>query len=296
MKTASRKFDAVTLTLNPAIDLTISIRDFKPGAVNRVEHSHSIPGGKGVNAATALADEGHSVAVTGFLGRENTECFEALFAEKRIEDCFVRILGRTRTGIKISDPVRNETTDINFLGFVPTPADFDLLSRQLDALDGSWFVVGGSIPPGINETVYRDIIRALKKRGGKVALDTSGDALRHGIEAAPDIIKPNIHELEALVGKPLNTQTAIVEAAQKLLAMGIGLVVVSMGGEGACFVSKTDVVMERPPLIKVKSTVGAGDAMVGGIVAAQLRKLSLKECARLATQFSVELLKRNAAR
>src|SRR5271170_6325598 len=110
MKNALPKFDAVTITLNPAIDLTISIRDFTPGAVNRVEQSHSVPGGKGVNAGTVLADDGHRVAATGFLGRENSECFEALFAEKRIEDCFVRIPGRTRTGIKITDPMRHETT------------------------------------------------------------------------------------------------------------------------------------------------------------------------------------------
>jgi 1-phosphofructokinase len=296
MKNTLPKFDVVTITLNPAMDLTITLGNFTPGAVNRVAQSHSAPGGKGVNVASALASDGHRVAATGFLGRENSGDFEALFAANQIEDCFVRIPGRTRTGIKITDPVRHETTDINFPGLTPAPADLDLLHGQLAALDAPWFVVGGSIPPGIDAAVYRGIIRTLKARGGRVALDTSGDALRHGIEAAPDIIKPNIHELEALVGEPLKTQPEVVKAAQKLMAKGIKLVVVSMGREGACFISETDVVMEYAPEIEVKSTVGAGDAMVAGIIAAQLRKLPLAACARLATGFSVELLKRNATR
>ena len=296
MKIKLPNFDVVTITPNPAIDLTITMGDFTPGAVNRVEQSHSQPGGKGVNVATALAGDGHRVATTGFLGRENSGDFEALFVAKQVEDCFVRIPGRTRTGIKITDPTRHETTDINFPGLTPTPEELDLLREQLAALDAAWFMVGGSVPPGVDAAIYGEIIRALKARGAKVALDTSGEALRHGIEAAPDIIKPNIHELEALVGEPLKTQPAIIEAAQKLLAKGIGLVVVSMGREGACFISQTGIVMEHAPIIPIKSTVGAGDAMVAGIIAAQLRNLALDACAKLATEFSVELLKRNATR
>ena len=154
MKNAPAKFDVVTLTLNPALDLTVSIRDFTRGAVNRVAQSHSMPGGKGVNAATALADDGHRVAATGFLGMENSGDFEALFAEKRIEDCFVRIPGRTRTGIKITDPARHETTDINFPGLPPSPADMDMLRTQIAALDAQWFMAGGSVPPGIDAAIY----------------------------------------------------------------------------------------------------------------------------------------------
>lgn len=289
-------FDAVTITLNPAIDLTVSIRDFRPGAVNRVDAWHTQPGGKGVNAATALAGDGHRVAATGFLGRDNTADFEALFAEKDIADCFVRIAGTTRTGIKITDPSRRETTDINFPGFAPTPRDLKALFKRIDALEAKWFMAGGSVPPGVDVSVFRDIIRALKARGSRVILDTSGEALRHGIEAGPDIIKPNIHELEELAGKRLKTQTAVAKAARALLAKGIQLVAVSMGDEGALLVTENEVVMERAPKITIKSTVGAGDAMVGGIVAAQLRKLPLAACARLATEFSVALLKRNAAR
>jgi len=292
MKNELPKFDVVTVTLNPAIDRTITISNFTAGAVNRVEQERANPGGKGVNVASALADYGHQIAVTGFLGRENSAPFEALFTRKKIEDCFVRIAGRTRVGIKITDPALHQTTDINFPGPAPAPDDLDALHERLAAVDGAWFVVTGSLPPGVNSTIYRDIVLALKARGRKVVLDTSGEALRYAIEAAPNIIKPNIHELEVLVGKPLQAQTDVIDAAKKLIDGGIELVTVSMGKDGACFVTKTALVIARPPDIKVKSTVGAGDAMVAGIIAAHLRELPLAECARLATAFSIDALTR----
>jgi len=292
MKNEVPKFDVVTVTLNPAIDRTVTIRNFTAGAVNRVEKERSNPGGKGVNVASALADYGHRVAVTGFLGRENSAPFEALFARKKIEDRFVRIAGRTRVGIKITDPALHQTTDINFPGPPPAAADLDALRTQLATVDSAWFVVTGSLPPGVNAAIYRHIAIALKAGGRKVVLDTSGEALRYAIEAAPNIIKPNIHELEALVDKRLQSEAEVIEAAKKLIEQGIELVVVSMGKEGACFVTGTAVVIARPPEIEVKSTVGAGDAMVAGIIAAHLRELPLAQCARLATAFSLEALTR----
>lgn len=292
MKKAKEIFDVVTVTLNPAIDRTVTISEFTAGAVNRVEQVRANPGGKGVNVASALANYGLRVAATGFLGRENCAQFEALFSRKKIEDQFVRIAGQTRVGIKISDPVLKQTTDINFPGPAIAATDLATLRERLDGVSGKWFVLAGSVPPGIDETIYRDLIGTLKARGGKVVLDASGEALRHGIDAVPDVIKPNIHELETLVGKRLETSTAVIQAARKLVSKGIGLVVVSMGKEGACFVTGTEVVIARPPDIEVKSTVGAGDAMVAGIVSAALKQLPLADCARLATAFSVEALTR----
>lgn len=285
-----RRVDVVTVTLNPAIDRTVTIANFAAGKVNRVEQMQSDPGGKGVNVAVALADYGTSVAVTGFLGRANAVTFEELFARKLIDDHFVRIAGQTRVGIKISDPVLHQTTDINFPGQAPTPADLETLFQRLTTLDSDWFVLAGSLPPAVDMAIYRDLVTALKAQGRTVVLDTSGDALQHAVEAVPHIIKPNIHELESLVGTPLSTRAAIVAAARTLLARGMRLVVVSMGREGACFVSEAAVVIARPPEIEVKSTVGAGDAMVAGIVAAHLRNLPLSECARLATAFSLDVI------
>lgn len=286
-------FQVITVTLNPAIDQTITIREFTPGAVNRVESMRLNPGGKGVNVASALADYGFDVAATGFLGRENAVVFEELLERKDIGDHFVRIAGQTRVGIKISDPVRGETTDINFPGIAPQPEELTALRQRLNelaALDHAWIVLAGSVPPGVDPAIYRELTALFRGRGQKVVLDASGEPLRLALEAAPHIVKPNIHELEELVGRKLETREAIVEAARSFIARGTVLVTVSMGAEGALFVTADEVVVARPPSIAVRSTVGAGDAMVAGIIAGHLREHPLADCARLATAFSMDAL------
>ena len=121
-----------TITINPAIDQTVAIADFSAGRVNRVQDFRSDAGGKGVNVAAFLADYGLPVTATGFLGRENSRLFERFFRQKKITDRFVRIAGSTRTGIKIIDEVKQQTTDINFPGQPPTPADIQSLLKIID--------------------------------------------------------------------------------------------------------------------------------------------------------------------
>jgi len=292
MSDGSSRFQVVTVTLNPAIDHTVTVSGLNVGKVNRAEQAWTNPGGKGVNVASILADYGCEVAATGFLGCENCAPYEELFTEKQIADRFVRIDGGVRMGIKIVDPARQETTDINLPGLSPTPPDMDAVHKQLGMLDAEWFVLGGSLPPGVDHSFYAEAITSLKARGCEVALDTSGEPLRLSIEAGPHIIKPNIHELKGLTGTSLATDADVLKAARSLNARGIKLVVVSLGREGACFVTTESIVIARPPAVEAKSTVGAGDAMVAGIVAAQLAGLPLRECAQLATAFSLDLLTR----
>jgi len=277
-----------TVTLNPAIDRTVFVPNFKAGQVNRVEREQSDAGGKGVNVASVLADFGFAMAATGFLGAENSYIFEQLFARKKIEDRFVRITGRTRTGIKIIDEVHQETTDLNFPGQAPSEADVASLFQLVEGLtaDYPWFVLAGSIPAGVSSSLYRNLIEIIKAKGRAVALDTSGEGLHRALPAAPTLIKPNLDELRELTGQSLSTQARVVEAAQSLLRQGIQTVVISMGAEGAIFVEADEVVLAQPPQVAVVSTVGAGDAMVSGTVAGKTLGLSLAECARLATAFS----------
>lgn len=282
-----------TLTLNPALDRTVVIPSFAAGAVNRVQTFSDRPGGKGVNVAAALAEHGRKVAALGFIGRDNESEFAAFFRERGIEDRFLRLPGSTRVGIKISDPVRNETTDINFPGLAPAPADFDLLRVRLAEFSGGWCVLAGSLPPGTSPDIYREFADTLRGRGVRVVLDTSGDAFRRALEARPDVIKPNVHELEAHLGRALPDEAAVVAAARELVAAGVGLAVVSRGAEGACFVTSDEAVTAVPPAIAVRSTVGAGDAMVAGVVAARMDGLSLADTARLATAFSLAALTRD---
>lgn len=292
---ASRALSRVcTVTLNPAIDLTAAVRHFTPGAVNRVLWDQEDPGGKGVNVASFLASWKIEVTATGLMGRENQEGFRALFAAKGIRDRFVPVVGRTRTNVKLVDEERGAegVTDINFPGFSATAGDLSRLSAILEDLtaDHEWFVLAGSLPGDVPPEAYRHLIALLKAKGRRTVLDTSGAALAAGLEAAPHVIKPNEQELSDLLGRPVRGPAAALAAAGELHRRGVETVIVSMGAAGALFSDGQSAVMAVPPPVEVRSTVGAGDAMVAGYVAATLRGLPLPERARLATAFSLGTL------
>lgn len=281
-----------TITLNPAIDHTAAISNFRAGEVNRVEWEQIDPGGKGVNVASFLTDFGFSVAVSGFLGVDNQTLFQRFFDQKRIQNHFVSIAGKTRVNVKIIDPECQQVTDINFPGQSPNAADIAALHQAIASLtqEYDWFILSGSLPAGVSPDIYGKLIATLKANDKTVVLDASGESLRQAIAFAPYAIKPNIDELQELVGHRLLDEAAIVGAMQTLLAKGIHTVIVSMGAKGAIFAEAEEMVHVQSPPIEVVSTVGAGDAMVSGFVMGRLRGLSLPDCARLATAFSMGAL------
>jgi 1-phosphofructokinase len=278
----------VTVTLNPAIDQTLSIPGFAAGRVNRVAASRSHAGGKGVNVACVLADlrdPGLDVVASGFLGIENAEIFEAAFAGRGIVDQFVRVPGPTRAGLKIVDDQTGQTTDINFPGLTPQSEDRAELFERIASLvePGGWFVLSGSVPAGVPASVYAEMIDRIRNLDGRVVLDTSGAPLREALASAPEIIKPNVEELGELAGRALATIAEVRAAGESLLSPGTLLVVVSMGAEGALFIDSDGALLARPPRVVVRSTVGAGDAMVAGIAHGLIQDLSLADLARFAT-------------
>jgi len=283
-----------TVTLNPAIDQTVSVDNFQAGTVNRTLSSRLDAGGKGVNVASFLADYGLEVAATGFLGEENAELFERHFARKKIEDCFIRVPGETRVNIKIMDERNQETTDLNTPGKAPGTEDVDRLSKQVQALAESceWIILSGNLPPGLPSNFYADLIHSLKRKNPQVVLDTSGDALLEGLKSGPRMIKPNIDELSHLIGSELNELAEVHAAARSLLNADVQVVVISMGGDGALFINENESLLAVPPSVTLKSTVGAGDAMVAGLVAGSVKNLSLADCASLATAFSLSAITR----
>jgi 1-phosphofructokinase family hexose kinase len=216
--------NVVTLTLNPAIDQSVAVPGFAAGTVNRVLWEQSDPGGKGVNVASFLADLGHAasgtVTVTGLLGSDNVGEFEQLFNSKGIADAFVRIPGKTRVNVKIIDETTQAITDLNFPGCAANAADLTKLERRIDSLlpEHDWFVLSGSTPAGVADDYYARLIQRLNAAGKRVLLDSSGEAMRLGISATPWAIKPNLVELEELVGTPLPDTPAVIAAARALLA------------------------------------------------------------------------------
>lgn len=285
-----------TVTLNPAVDVTAGIDGFRPGRVNRVAWERADPGGKGVNVAGALVAFGASVTATGLLGLENAAPLTAFLADRGIPDRFIRLPGRTRTNIKLIDEAaRGEAavTDLNFPGPTATPEALAALDAALDELaaDHEWFVLSGAVPQGAPEDLYARLTERLKGRGRKVVIDASGPALRHAVDAGPALVKPNLHELRDLVGPVDGDPLEVAAAARDLMDRGVGAVVVSLAEAGAVFVDGGGrAVFAEPPDVEVVSTVGAGDAMVAGLVIGFLRSLKLADRARLATACSAAAL------
>lgn len=291
---------AVTIALNPALDHTIEVGQLRVGEVNRALRMQVDVGGKGINVASCLADFGVATAVTGQIGRDNAAQFETLFNAKGIDNRCFYLDGLTRINTKLVDMASGDTTDINMPGPTLEPdaiqALFDRMLARIDALvsPGSWVVATGSLPPQWPADTYQRLITHVHSLGAHVLLDASGAALAVGVGAAPDIIKPNRTELAELIGHPMTGTDSVVAAARELLARpnGPGTVVVSMGGDGALFVNRKEALLAHPIPTELISTVGAGDAMVAGIVAAQLAGLAMADCARLATAFSAGKLAR----
>lgn len=283
-----------TVTFNPALDRTIALDRLTRGEVHRARMSREDAGGKGVNVASCLADWGQPVTAFGLLGADNAGPFEALCALKPIEDGFVRVPGATRVNLKIVDD--QTTTDINMDGPWVDEANIEALVDAILAYAGedALVVLSGSLPPGCPPDIYADLVARLKAIGTHVLLDTSGTplALALGGGILPDIVKPNRDELAAWAGVAAGDMEALLGAAIRLRRQGVDLVVVSMGADGALFLSEEGSLIARLKAFEVNSTVGAGDAMVAGIAAAMIEGASLERTARLATAFAVAKLGR----
>ncbi|UVH54150.1 1-phosphofructokinase [Pseudomonas sp. CBSPBW29] len=267
----------LSLTLNPALDLTVRLARLEPGEVNRSEAMITHAAGKGVNVAQVLADLGHQVSVGGFLGAANPQAFDALIASRGFGDAFIRVPGETRSNIKIAEQ-DGRVTDINAPGpWVSEQAQAQLL--KLLAVIGPEFdavVVAGSLPRGITPQWFQGLLQQLKNLGLKVALDTSGEALRAGLNAGPWLVKPNTEELADALGHA-------TDAVSQLHRQGVEHVVVSDGAAGVSWYSADTALHATPPKVTVASTVGAGDSLLAGMLHGLLNGDTPEQTLRRAT-------------
>ena len=257
----------LTVTLNPALDLTVRLPSLRLGEVNRSDSLQVHAAGKGLNVAQVLADLGHQLTVTGFLGEGNPQAFEQLFAARGFADEFVRVAGDTRSNLKLAE-ADGRVTDINGPGLAVSEAQCDELLARLERLvpDHDLVVVAGSLPRGIEVQWFVELLQRLKRLGIRVALDTSGAALREGLAATPWLIKPNEEELGEARGVALDDSSAVAAEARRLQAEGIAHVVVSQGAHGVSWFSPNAALHANPPKVRVVSTVGAGDSLLAGML------------------------------
>jgi 1-phosphofructokinase len=275
----------VTITLNPAVDQTLYFTQFKVGQVNRVGGVRLDPAGKGINVAKVMKSLGQNVAVSGFLGRDNNEIFKEYFQAQDITDHFIRVNGATRVNTKIVDETSGQVSEINFPGLHYGPSDLQDLENVIKKLaeEAKFFVLSGSLPEEAPVDIFREFTEMLKSYNCKVFLDTSGAALAEGIKAKPYAIKPNLDELKQLMGHSLERERDVLNAVDTIIAGGIAKVVISQGGKGALVADGTQWLIVRAPEVKVSSTVGAGDALVAGLLYGEVQGMTLVEQARWAT-------------
>ena len=273
-----------TVTLNPAIDKTVVIENFSPGAVNRVSSVREDPGGKGINVSKCLKNLDTPSVAAVILAGSTGEKLEGMLRDGGIPALPVWAEGESRTNLKIIDPVKKENTDINEPGPVVSPALLDSLKQKLaDRIQpGDTVVLSGSLPAGVDRGLYGEWTTCFRSLGACVFLDADGEPMKKGMAALPYLIKPNNHELAALMGKDALTHEEILQEAKKLLKGGIGEIVISMGGDGAIFVSADGSYQAAGLPVTVKSTVGAGDSMVAAMACGKEKKLTREQTIRLA--------------
>jgi 1-phosphofructokinase len=274
----------LTLTMNPALDLTVQMGLLHVGQVNRSDAMLCHAAGKGLNVAQVLADLGHELTVAGFLGVDNQLAFESLFSKRGFIDEFVRVPGETRSNIKLAES-SGRITDLNGPGPEVSAAAQQALAARVEQIAGDFdaVVVAGSLPRGVDPQWLKALLLRLNAMGLKVALDTSGEALRAGLEASPWLIKPNTEELADALNAPIISVAAQAQAAADLRQRGIEHVVISQGSEGVHWFSADTALCALPPKVTVASTVGAGDSLLAGMVHGLLSGHKAEQTLRTAT-------------
>ncbi|WP_419240191.1 1-phosphofructokinase [Photobacterium leiognathi] len=256
----------VTVTLNPALDLTGHLSTLTAGTVNVVDQGSLHPAGKGVNVAKVLAELGAEVTVTGLLGADNQEGFCQLFEQIGVTDKFVRVAGATRINVKLVEQ-DGRVSDINFPGVSVTRDDIAQFEATLFELAESHdvFVLAGSLPRGISPPQCALWIEKLQQLGKQVLFDSSKAAFEVGLEAKPWLVKPNDEELAEWAKRELVSESDIIEVAEQLSNKHIDNVVVSLGANGVMWRDSEGWLRAKPPKMTVVSTVGAGDTLVAGM-------------------------------
>ena len=257
----------LTLTVNPAIDRTINVDRLVFEDRAYILSSKDTPGGRGLNAAMVIHSFGGKTTAVLPAGGTSGERFEEFLRDAGFPIVVVRIKNKVRTNLTLTDK-NGLTMKLNEPGPTLTKAEFTKLDKVVrEKMDRvSWVMLCGSLPPGVPETFYASLIEFAHKKKVKTLLDTDGEALRHGLEAKPTVVKPNQAEAERLLNTALLTRTHYLSAVDKILRMGAECVVLSLGSRGVVSASAGGMLEAIPPRVDAISPIGAGDALAAVFV------------------------------
>ncbi|RSM36182.1 1-phosphofructokinase [Amycolatopsis balhimycina DSM 5908] len=258
----------VTLTANPSVDRTVEVARLTRGDLHRATGATLQPGGKGINVARALVRNGHKARAVVPAGGAEGDQLISLLEDCDIDVVRVRTEKPVRSNISIVEPDAT-VTKLNEIGPRLSAQEIETVCDVLlaNVADARWVVVAGSLPPGVGEDFYAALIERLAPTGVRVVVDTSGPAFRTSVKAGPALVKPNLDELEEAVDRRLDTVRDIVDAAQELRFLGAGKVLASLGSKGAVLVEDAGIWCANASA-EPRSSVGAGDAMLAGFLAA----------------------------
>lgn len=260
----------ICVNLNVAIDKTLIVETYTPGNIHRPKSVLNLGGGKGANVARVLNTLNHPVCVTGWVGGHAGKFIEAQLNSENVQTAFVHSSIESRTCTSVLDLSTGQITEIYENGSM---IDADAVDRFHDVYetllpDADFITFSGSVPPGAPSNIYQQLIDKANQHNIPTLLDSSGEAFRQGISGKPTYIKPNITELEDLVGEKLRTNAAIIASAKALVAQYGVTVIVSNGKHGALAIGADEVWNATLPAIDAISAVGSGDSLTAGFVAA----------------------------
>ena len=270
-----------TVTLNPALDLTLCLSSLEQGKINRSLSERLAPGGKGINVSLVLKSFGVKSFATGFAGGGSGEILLGMLQRELIPCDFLSVKGMTRINAKVKS---NEETELNGQGPKIAEDDVEELFSKLDRLtDGDTLVISGSVPSALPHDMYERIMSRLDGRGIRIVVDAERDLLTRVLPYHPFLVKPNNHELGDIFGVTLRRRDEVVPYARRLQEMGASNVLVSMAGEGGVLVAQTGEVFESPAARgTVVNSVGAGDSSVAGFLAGLMETGSYESAFKMA--------------
>ena len=272
------------LCANAGIDKTYEVGNFGVGGYYHPSQALTVPGGKGINVARVLKTLGQALVVTGFAGGNNGRFLTQHLINSGISADFVPIGEESRVVITIIDRTQGTQTRVDEVGPLVTPSEVERLRRKWERLlgDSQLAVVSGSAPRGVPLDLYAELVGVARKRQVPLILDAHGEMLARALPARPAVIKPNLSELQQVLQQQLAVPEGVVAAGKELVESGINLVIVSLGIRGAIAVSQRHGVWwARPPKVNVISSVGSGDALVGGVAAVSMERGSVAERLKL---------------
>lgn len=261
-----------TVTFNPSLDYIVSVKDFRPGMTNRTSSELMLAGGKGINVSIVLGNLGIKSTALGFIAGFTGDEIVRRLHNGGINSEFIKINdGISRINIKLKSI---DGTEINGQGPLIDSSHIEQLMNRLRRLEsGDVLVLAGSIPAGISDNIYKDIMDMLKDKGVQIVVDATSRLLTNVLEYNPFFIKPNQHELGDIFNVTLNTQEEVIPYALELKKMGAVNVCVSMGGKGAILVADDgNVYKAKAPDGILKNSVGAGDSLVAGFLSGWIEK------------------------